>query len=188
MSAGRVILALDTSAGYGGAARAAAALARALGRELAGLFLEDENLVRLAGFPFARQVPVSGGPARPVEREVVESQLRALAAAARQDLARAASTLQVRWSFEVRRGALPAAALAAAGEADLLLLGARLAALAQGPLQGRLVEPPERRPSVPRLALAVLVEEDSPILAGEAAQRLIAELGLPVLHVRRRPP
>ncbi len=78
MSGGRLIVALDAVAGNRDAARAAAALASVLGIELAGLFVEDVNLVRLAGLPFARQVPVSGGPARPLERQSLESQLRAL--------------------------------------------------------------------------------------------------------------
>jgi hypothetical protein len=182
-------VALDASAGNREAARAAAALARALGVELAGLFVEDANLVRLAGLPFARQIPVSGGPARPVEREALEAQLRALAAAARQDLARAASSVQVTWTFEVRRGALPAEVLAAAGEADLLLLGAGLAALARDALEGRLVEPPDRpaapRSSPGRPALALVMQEDSPFIAGEGLERLLADLGLRVLWLRR---
>ena len=189
MSGARLIVALDASAGNRDAARAAAALARVLGIELAGLFVEDLNLVRLAGLPFARQIPVSGGPPRPLEPRSLEAQLRALAAAARQELARAASSVQVAWSFQVRRGTLPGEALAAPGEADLLLLGARLAALARAGLAGRLVEAPPRRPArsaAPRPALALIAEPRSPALEDEAIERLVAELGLPILLVRRR--
>ncbi len=189
MSGGRLIVALDAVAGNRDAARAAAALASVLGIELAGLFVEDVNLVRLAGLPFARQVPVSGGPARPLERQSLESQLRALEAAARQELARAASSVQVTWSFQVRRGTLPDEVLAAPGEADLLLLGARLAALARAGLAGRMVEAPPRRPSrgaAPRPALALIVEPAGPALEDAAVERLAAEMGLPILLVRRR--
>ena len=188
MSGARVVVALDASAGNRDAARAAAALARALGIELAGLFVEDVNLVRLAGLPFARQIPVSGGPARPLEWPSLEAQLRGLEAAARQELARAATSVQVTWSFQVRRGTLPAEALAAAGEADLLLLGARLAALAREGLAGRLVEAPPRRrarTALPRPALALIAEAASPALDDAAVERLAAELGLPILLVRR---
>lgn len=193
MSARRVVVALDASARSREAARLAAALARGLGVELAGLFVEDVNLLRLAGLPFARQIPVSGGPPRRVEPAAMEAQLRALAAAARQDLARAASSVHVAWTFEVRRGALPAEALAAAGESDLLLLATRIAELARAALESRVVEP-QPRPEESRAARAhahgpaavLLLDEGSPLLEAEAAMRLLAELRLPVLVVRRR--
>lgn len=121
----RVVVALDASAPSLEAARTAAELARALGAELAGLFVEDVNVLRLARLPFAQQVPSSGGAARPLESEVLEAELRALAAWAREALAREAGTVQVSWSFEVRRGPLPDEVLAAAGRADVLVVGAR---------------------------------------------------------------
>jgi nucleotide-binding universal stress UspA family protein len=121
----RVVVALDASAPSLEAARTAAELARTLGAELAGLFVEDVNVLRLARLPFAQQVPSSGGAARPLESEVLEAELRALAAWAREALAREAGLVQVSWSFEVRRGPLPDEVLAAAGRADVLVVGAR---------------------------------------------------------------
>lgn len=123
MKARRVLVALDASRPSLEAARTAAELARALGAELVGVFVEDLNLLRLAGLPFAMQVPVLGGAARPVERVAVEQELRALAARARQGLEQAAGSLQVAWSFEVRRGAVIEELLAAAVGAALLVVG-----------------------------------------------------------------
>jgi nucleotide-binding universal stress UspA family protein len=125
MSVRRVVVALDASPQSLEAARTAAELARALGAELAGLFVEDVNVLRLAGLPFAQQIPSSGGAPRPLEREVLEAELRALASWAREALARAAGSAHVAWSFEVRRGPLPEEVLSAAAAADVLVLGAR---------------------------------------------------------------
>jgi len=125
MRARRILVAIDASPPSLEAARTAAELARALGAELLGLFVEDANLLRLAGLPFARQLPVLGGAARPLELLAVESQLRAQASRAREALAREASALHVGWRFEVRRGPVTSEVLAAAGQADLLVVGAR---------------------------------------------------------------
>ena len=189
MSVRRVVVALDASARSREAARAAAALARALEAELAGLFVEDENLLRLAALPFARHQPVSGGPARPLDLGAVEAQLRGLASAARQELERAAASVDVRWTFEVRRGPLPGEALEAARGTDLLLLGVRTAELAREALAGRLDEPAppsgRHRPAASRPAVVVVVAEG----AGEpdpAEARLLAELGLTILRLRLR--
>ncbi|MEJ2343030.1 MAG: universal stress protein [Gemmatimonadales bacterium] len=51
----RIVVALDASRSSLAALEAAAELAAAVNAELAGLFVEDENLVRLAGLPLARE-------------------------------------------------------------------------------------------------------------------------------------
>lgn len=123
MNARRIVLAIDASLPSLEAARTAAELARALGAELLGIFVEDLNLLRLAALPFARELRVPDGADQPLEQARLEAELRALAAWARAELDRAATAAQVRWSFEVRRATLPEAVLAAAGEDDLLVLG-----------------------------------------------------------------
>jgi len=123
MTTRRIVLAIDASLPSLEAARTAAELARALGAELVGVFVEDLNLLRLAALPFAREVRVPDGSEHVLEQARLEAELRALAAWARAELARAATAAHVRWSFEVRRAALPEAVLAAAGESDLLVLG-----------------------------------------------------------------
>lgn len=123
MTTRRIVLAIDASLPSVEAARTAAELARVLGAEILGIFVEDLNLLRLAALPFARELRVPGGREHPLERSSLEAELRALAAWARAELGRAASAAQVPWSFEVRRATLPEAVLAAAAEADLLVLG-----------------------------------------------------------------
>lgn len=123
MTARRIVLAIDASLPSLEAARTAAELARALGAELLGVFVEDLNLLRLAALPFARELRVPDGADQPLEQARLEAELRTLAAWARAELARAATAARVPWSFEVRRAALPEAVLAAAGDDDLLVLG-----------------------------------------------------------------
>lgn len=119
----RVLVALDASRASLDALSAAAALAARLGAELEGLFVEDVNLVRAAGLPFASQLSSLSGAPQPLERHSVELELRALAAAARASLAEAAGRLQVEWSFRVVRGQVSAEVLSAAARADVLVLG-----------------------------------------------------------------
>jgi nucleotide-binding universal stress UspA family protein len=120
----RIVVGLDASAASLDALSAAAALARRLGSDLRALFVEDQDLLRLAGLPFALETRLSSGASDRLVRDEVEGQLRALAARARQALERAAAQVQVSWSFEVARGAVTPRVLASAGEEDLLVLGA----------------------------------------------------------------
>jgi len=121
----RILVALDASPRSAAVAGTAVALARALGAEVAGIFVEDVNLLRLAALPFARELPVLGGPARSLAVAGLEGELRALAAQARDTLSHAASGLAASWSFEVRRGSVPDEVISAAVGADLLVVGAR---------------------------------------------------------------
>jgi nucleotide-binding universal stress UspA family protein len=118
----RILVALDASSRSLEALENAAELAARWKAELLGLFVEDEDLLRLAAaasathflFPAASEEPLSG---MHMERE-----LKALAEAARRELARAAAHSHVSWSFRIVRGHLPTEILLAAAESDLLSL------------------------------------------------------------------
>lgn len=129
----RILVALDASRASEDALSAAAALAERLGAELTGLFVEDVNLLRLAGLPFVRQIRLSAGAWQPLEPGVLEEQLRAMAARAREALAQAAGLHRITWSFRVARGGVSMEVLAAAGKADLLVLGVAGHRLTGGP-------------------------------------------------------
>jgi nucleotide-binding universal stress UspA family protein len=118
----RILVGLDASRASLGAVEAAAAVARRVGAELAGLFVEDEDVLRLAALPFG-VVRVPSGAREALDLATVQAELRALAARAREALERAASGQRIACTFRVARGRVVAEVLAAAEEADLLVLG-----------------------------------------------------------------
>ena len=119
----RIVVALDASPSSVTALRAAAELASWLGMELEGLFVEDINLTRLCGFPNLQEVGSYTGAVRRLDDRSLERQLRALASAMRQQMAREAQRRPVRWNFQVRRGPVVAELLAASQSASVVSLG-----------------------------------------------------------------
>jgi nucleotide-binding universal stress UspA family protein len=119
----RILVALDASLHSLAALDAASELADTLKAELIGIFVEDVNLLYLAGLPFAREVRYLSGADRPLDSLSMERALRVQAEQVRQTLAGVARRRQIRWSFRVVRGQVAAELLTAAQEADLLALG-----------------------------------------------------------------
>ena len=119
----RILVALDASPHSQMALRAAAKVAAAMQAELHGLFVEDATFFHLCNSPFCREIGLRTAVVRQLEQHTVERQLRVLAAEMRRSLARVASEAQVRWSFQVARGAVEQELLAAAEHAALLSLG-----------------------------------------------------------------
>ncbi len=119
----RIVVALDASPHSLAALEAAVALAADLQAELLGLFVEDADLLRLAGLSFAQELGLYSATPRPLDEPRLERELRARACRAEQALAALADRAQVRWSFRVVRGTISAELLAAAAEADLISLG-----------------------------------------------------------------
>jgi nucleotide-binding universal stress UspA family protein len=119
----RILIALDASHHSLAALEAAAELAASLEAELHGLFVEDANLLRLAGLPVAREMRYPFATPTRLDRARMERALRAQATQARQALAAASERRHVEWSFRVVRGDVAPEVLAAALEVDLLTLG-----------------------------------------------------------------
>ncbi len=119
----RILVALDDSTESRIALEAAARIARRLRAELMGVFIEDIGILELAEHPVVRHLSLTTrAPVRP-ERRAMERGIRAQAEAARRDLAHAAESRQVEWSFRIARGRVDVELLAAAPEADLVVLG-----------------------------------------------------------------
>lgn len=120
----RILIALDSSPPSLWALRAAAELAARAGADLAGVFVEDVRLLRVAalGLPAHVSLPVAAA-GEALEASAVEAQYRVLAAQARRALAVAAEPLPGRPSLRVVRGSVVEQVLAAAETADLLVVG-----------------------------------------------------------------
>jgi nucleotide-binding universal stress UspA family protein len=119
----RILVALDASLHSQAALEAASELAETLKAELVGIYVEDINLLHLAGLPFAREVSYLSVAVRPLDSPSMERELRVQAERARQVLAGVAGRRQLRWSFRVVRGQVTAELLTAAQEADMLAIG-----------------------------------------------------------------
>ncbi len=101
----RVVVPLDAVSEVGTAIDTAARLAARWRVPLHGVFIEDEELIGLAGLPFARQVTLGAG-LELLTKDHVEDHFQAFAERARRELAAAADRHGVKWSFETVRGPL----------------------------------------------------------------------------------
>lgn len=119
----RILVALDASAHSLAALQAAADLAARLDAEMLGLYVEDIRLLQLADHPLARELNFFTPGARAFDRQAAEQQQHAQARLARQTMQRLVDRARLRWSFRVVQGAVPQEVLAAAQEADLVVLG-----------------------------------------------------------------
>src|SRR5262245_11770433 len=117
----RVVVPLDAASETGIAIDTAARLAARWRVPMHGVFIEDEELIGLAGLPFARQVTLGTG-IEPLTRDHVEHHFRAFAERARHEFSAAADRHGVKWSFAVGRGPLGAGGLG--GESDFVVAGA----------------------------------------------------------------
>ena len=123
VSVRRILVAIDTSPHGSAALEAAARLATELRAELQGLFIEDINLLRLAGLPFAREIDYSSGTSRPLDSEEMERALRTRAEGVRQAIAETAQRTRLRWSFRISRGNLAQTMLTESLDSELLVIG-----------------------------------------------------------------
>src|SRR5438552_16992280 len=99
----RVVVSLDAASETGTAIDTAARLAARWGVPLHGVFIEDEELIGLAGLPFAHQVTLGIGP-EPLTTDHVVDHFRAFAERAPRQLAAAADRHGVKWTSAIVRG------------------------------------------------------------------------------------
>lgn len=145
----RILVALDASPGSLVAVRAAVGLAALLDAELAGLFVEDLELLRLSRSPVACQVDLLTAAVDRLESREVERQLRAQASRAKRMVMCLAEEAGLEWSFRVTRGAVAREIEKATSEDDLVSLGRVGWSLRQRHLLGttarKLLAQPRRR-------------------------------------------
>jgi len=115
----RVVVQLDAASDNQASIETAVRLAARAGASLHGMFIVDQDLLHLAGLPFARQVTVGAGP-EPLTAQKIELEMRAHAERARRDLIGAAKRYGVKCTFEIVQGA---GEKATAAERDLVVAG-----------------------------------------------------------------
>jgi nucleotide-binding universal stress UspA family protein len=118
-----IAVALDCSPHSRASLVAAAEMASRLRAELIGIFVEDINLLHMAGLPFIEEVRRYSATTGKLDPDQLERLLRLQARQACEMLQKTADALTIRHSFRVLRGMVPEELMSAAPEADILVLG-----------------------------------------------------------------
>ncbi|MGM0774239.1 MAG: universal stress protein [Pseudomonadota bacterium] len=120
---GRVLVLIDGSRMSYAALEAAADIAGKRDAEILGVFVEELNLLRSAGYVFSREVGSASGISRPFDATILEQRMRQLADHARAALAGAVRSRGGKATLSIARGRVIDEVLAMAGPDDLLVLG-----------------------------------------------------------------
>lgn len=118
----RILVALDATQRNESALLAVARLAADLEAELAGLFIEDPELLSLAANPLSRLIPACAPADSDLDARTMERALRAQAEIARRSLAAVAERSHARWSFRIARGPMSERVLAEVQADDMIAL------------------------------------------------------------------
>lgn len=137
-----VVVTLDVSERGRPALETAVRLAAITGAHLEGVFVEDINLIRLAGLPFLRELRPSSLAEEAISAQRLQRELRSLARQARRMLEQVAGEMGVPCSFQVWRGQAVAETLAEVFTADILSLAQVSSRVAQ---RGRSISRPRTR-------------------------------------------
>lgn len=184
----RVLVALDSSASGSAILETAAGLAAAQACELSGLFVEDQDLLRLAGLPFAREIQLSKAMSRALAPEQLLRDLRAQAGLARAAMARQAALHRVSWSFEVAQGRSEDAILMAAASGDIIAMARGFGALGRRRISRQLRLIAARAPGPLLLASGTRRARSGPVLlpydASPAAEAML-EIALNFARAQR---
>ncbi len=101
----------------------AAEIAAKFQAELIGIYVEDINLVRLADFPFSREIGRFSTSSRPFDASQIQRLMHAHARYIRRYFSDTARRTKLRWSMQITRGSISDELLIAAEESDLIVLG-----------------------------------------------------------------
>ncbi len=118
----RIVVGLDIDPQSRAALAAAAMLAGELGAELEALFVESDELHRLAGMPFARETGFTSASTRRLDPEALERSLQAHAQEARRAIEALSQPRAFRWSLRVTRGSMAEEVRSAATGSDLTVV------------------------------------------------------------------
>ena len=119
----RVLVCVDAAGIDTPALQVAAGLALGLRATLAGLYVEDEQLLRVAALPFTREVSLISASARDFSIDDLKRSQRAQAEHLRRMLAALADPLSLTWTLDIIQGKLQAATYAQASADDLMVMG-----------------------------------------------------------------
>lgn len=118
----RTIMVLDPALGGLAALEAAATLAEATTGRLDVLFVEDEDVLRAADFPFAREISLSGSGARTLDAVTLARDFQRAVEHARRAVASTMHARRLDWRFDIVRQRLERAVEAISAHGNLIAL------------------------------------------------------------------
>ena len=166
----RILLAFEPSGIHQASLDLALQLARAYGAELAGLLIEDLNLLRAAALPFTSEILWQDAGERRFDPELLDRRLRAEAKRLKGMLARQAQTVGVRWSFRSMQAHAIRDTLAGIKNEELMIMG-------------RLSRTPWTRSSMPPRIILLYTDTERYRPFELLAHKLVEALGETVLSV-----
>jgi nucleotide-binding universal stress UspA family protein len=161
----RIVVALDASPYSRVALKIAAELAASLGAKLISIFVEDATLLGLVDLPIVNEIDIRSGAVRPINRQSLEKELRALAREVESWTAEIAQGLDIPWEFRLLRGNIVAEIIEAARQADLISLGRFGWSLTGKPRRlGSIARSVLQESSIPTLLLHEEIRRGQPIM------------------------
>jgi len=133
----RILIALDAGEFSRSALLTAGELARQLQTELEAVFVEDDNLLRLAELPFARELMPGRHESRRLTLTSMQHQMAAQARRLRQLVEATSQQSRVSTGFRILHGSISTELQQATQRMDLLILGKRAHSLKQIPRLGQ---------------------------------------------------
>jgi len=124
---GRVLLRMRGGTANPLILEAAVSVARAFVGELRVVFGEDEELLSLAGFPFATEVSLSGGRTRLLSAETMREEMEAARTAMAREFEKLTRSARISTRFEVVRGTAESVLGQTMAETGILAIGEPLA-------------------------------------------------------------
>lgn len=118
----RIVVSLTSASNAERAVAAAAVLAKAIEAQIVGLFVQEDKMVELAEFPFARVLDFDKPKPREVSRQLMQQAYAHRAAICRRALSTHADKAQVSWSFSTQHGEISAKVEEMAGSGDYVVL------------------------------------------------------------------
>lgn len=120
----RILVAMDACRQNRETLERALALAESMQAELIALFVEDEDLLNLAGLPFAREIHRMSATERKLDMAQMSRSLRRQADSLRDMLSQSMGKRRLQASLKIVQGKFMHAAMAAAVETDVAFLNA----------------------------------------------------------------
>lgn len=127
-----VVLAADVGSYSISTVSLAVQMAASMKTHLRGVFVEDEDLLQVAGLPFTREISLTTALERPTSVEKMQRALRSVGQRFRQTLQQQAQARKIDWSFDYRRGRLRDIGLHPDVDAPCVILGHAGRPLASG--------------------------------------------------------